>query len=160
VLRIFVIASVISATACTSIPVAPRSPERPSSGLARFMREGVSIPYSIAVLASHRPERRARVHRAALVLQDAVQDLVHWTDPPVRSDAARDVFFAYAHSLERHVTRLEVAARTHDAELAAHSLEAIRDACNHCHRFFRPANKISADVALDLFALELGGKHR
>jgi len=112
------------------------------------MREMVNTPYAFALLASHHPRRDARVHRAAVVLHDAVQDLVHWQDPPVTTDAGREVFFAYAHNLEYEVDRLEFAARTQDAALAAHSLQGIRQTCNHCHRFFRPANRISADVAL------------
>jgi hypothetical protein len=122
------------------------------------MREMVNVPYSVALLAHHRPGREARVHRAALVLQDAVEDLAHWDNPPGGSDAARAVFFAYAHNLEHHVVQLQHASRAQDADLAARSLEGIRQTCNQCHRFFRPANKISADVALDLRELDKGGR--
>ena len=152
-----VLAVLVPACASTRVAAKPKH-ERKNPRLARFMRETVNIPYAIALLAIQRPGREARVHRAAIVLRDAVQDLVHWTDPPVGSKAARDVFFAYAHNLEHHVGRLELATRMQDAELTAYSLEGIRQTCNQCHRFFRPANKISADVALDRYALDLGGR--
>ncbi|MBX3160474.1 MAG: cytochrome c [Deltaproteobacteria bacterium] len=122
---------------------------RPDPQLARFMREMVNVPYSIAQLAVHRPGREARVRRAALVLHHAVGDLLQWADPPGGSAAARDVFLAYAQNLEENVRRLELATRTRDAELVGQSLEGIRRTCNQCHRFFRPANKLSADVAID-----------
>jgi hypothetical protein len=121
------------------------------------MREMVNIPYSIAQLAVHRPGRESRAQRAAVVLQSAVDDLVHWADPPGNSDAARGVFLAYAQNLEHHVVKLELATRMRDSDLAASSLEEIRQTCNQCHRFFRPANRISADVAPDLFVLDQGG---
>jgi hypothetical protein len=121
------------------------------------MREMVNVPYSIAQLAVQRPGREGRVRRAALVLHDAVADLVHWADPPGGSDAARDVFHAYARNLEHHVGLLEFASRTQDSALAAQSLEAVRQTCNQCHRFFRPANKISADVAIELYPFDQGG---
>lgn len=123
------------------------------------MRETVNVPYSFALLANYGPPNAApvRIHRAAIALQDAVQDLVHWSNPPVGSEAARAVFYAYAESLEHQVKRLEVAARSQDPELVNHSLEGIRQTCNRCHRYFRPASKISPDVALDVYAFELGG---
>ena len=153
--RLVMTLALLSACAAT---LPPKRPSKHTPQLARFMREMVNIPYSIALLANEKPGREARVNRAAIVLQDAAQDLVHWTDPPVGSTAARDVFYAYAQNLEHHVARLELATRTQDNALAANSLEGSRQTCYQCHRFFRPANKISADVALDRYALDLGGK--
>jgi cytochrome c556 len=128
--------------------VEPRA--QPDPQLARFMREMINVPYSIAQLSVHQRKHEARVSRAATLMQTAVEDLVHWADPPGASDAARAVFVTYAQMLEHHVERLEVAARARDGEETAHSLEDIRQTCNQCHRLFRPANKISSDVAIDL----------
>lgn len=138
------------AIACTPSrpPVEPRA--QPDPQLARFMREMLNVPYSIAQLAVHRPGREARVRRAATLMQTAVEDLVQWADPPGGSDAARAVFLTYAQTLEHHIERLEAASRARDGEGTAHSLEDIRQTCNQCHRLFRPANRISADVAIDL----------
>jgi len=125
--------------------------------LARFMREEVNIPFSFVMLESATTQRDRRVHRAAMVLREAAQDLMHWSDPPVFSDEGREVFFAYAQNLEHHVTRLEDAAAHSEDQLAADSVEQIRQTCNHCHRFFRPASVISSDVAYDWYAFDLGG---
>jgi hypothetical protein len=138
------------ALGCSTPAPVVQPKKQPDPHLARFMREMLNVPYSIAQLAVHRPGREARVRRAAIVLQNAVEDLVHWADPPGGSDAARAVFVTYAQSLEHHVERLELASRTLDSESTSRSLEGIRQTCNQCHRLFRPANKISADVALDL----------
>lgn len=137
------------ATSCVPATPAHPAPERTSPRLARFMREMVGIPYAFAVLASDRPGRESRIRHAAVALHEAVHDLVHWTDPPVESDAARGVFVAYATSLEQQVEEL---AATRDTTQAAQSLEGIRRTCNHCHRYFRPASRTSPDVAIDLFA--------
>jgi hypothetical protein len=145
-----------AATVARSTPAhrSPRISLEHSPPLARFMREMVNVPYSIVLLANHQP---ARLHRAANVLQDAVEDLAHWEAPPGRTAAANDVFFAYAQSLEHHVGLLQLASRTRDAEMTARSLESIRQTCNQCHRFFRPARKISADVALAQTVSDEGG---
>ena len=146
--RTLLICSWVIACSPSRPAVEPRA--QPDPHLARFMREMINVPYSIAQLAVHRPGREARISRAATLMQTAVEDLVHWADPPGASDAARSVFVTYAQTLEHHVERLETASRTRDREGTAHSLEAIRQTCNQCHRLFRPASKISADVALDL----------
>ena len=152
--KLALFSTLVLAACASSTPITARSSEHKNAQLARFMRETVSVPYSFALIASHQPGRTTRVHRAAIALQDAVADLVHWSNPPVRSESARAVFYAYAENLELHVARLEAAARSEDTALAAHSLENIRQTCNHCHRFFRPASKISADVALDRYAFD------
>ena len=124
--------------------------------LGRFMREEVSVPFSFAMLATAGTHGR-RIHKAATVLREAARDLAHWSDPPAVSEQGRHVFYAYAQNLERHVARLELAAANRELELAADSLEQIRQTCNGCHHFFRPASRISPDVAYDRYALELGG---
>jgi cytochrome c556 len=123
--------------------------------LSQFMRERVNVPFAFAMMESGN-QRQHRVRKAASVLKDAVQHLVHWSNPPVVSVQGRDVFVTYAMSLEGHVLELERAAQQRDADGAAHSLEQIRQTCNHCHRFFRPANRLSPDVAYDRLAIELG----
>ena len=123
--------------------------------LARFMREEVNVPFSFMLIETATEQRVPRVHRAATVLREAAHDLVRWSDPPGASDEARAVFHAYAENLEFHVARLEDESANH--EDSADSVEQIRQTCNHCHRFFRPANFLSPDVAYDWYALELGG---
>lgn len=123
--------------------------------LARFMREEVNVPFSFVMIEAATEHRGRRVHKAASVLREAARDLVEWSDPPVASDEGRDVFYAYAKNLELHVARLEDAAE-HPEDSAA-SVEQIRQTCNHCHRFFRPASFLSPDVAYDWYELEPGG---
>lgn len=124
-----------------------RSPAQ--SELARFMRESVNVPFSFAVFEAEQQQRPRRVQHAAVVLQDAVANLVYWPEPPAVSEPARDVFYTYARQLERQVSWLEVAAREHDADQTAARLEDIRQTCNTCHHFFRPASVISKDVLSD-----------
>jgi len=124
--------------------------------LARFMREVVSVPYSFAVLEQDGRRRPVRFERAAIVLQDAARDLVHWEDPPVESESAREVFYTYARSLEQQVGSLQSAARAHHLAEATVRLEKIRQTCNSCHRFFRPASVISKDVLYDRMAFLAG----
>ncbi|NVB79461.1 MAG: cytochrome c [Kofleriaceae bacterium] len=123
--------------------------------LARFMREAVNVPFSFAVMERDGRRRAVRFRRAALVLQDAVRDLVHWEDPPAKTVSARVVFYTYARELERQVGALELAARSHDVAATSAHLEQIRETCNSCHHFFRPASVISEDVLRDRFAAEL-----
>lgn len=123
--------------------------------LSRFMREAVNVPFAFVLLETASTPRGPRIHKAASILREAAHDLVHWADPPVMSNEGREVFYAYAENLEYHVTRLEDAA-AHDV-LTLDALEQIRQTCNHCHRFFRPASVISPDVAYDWYALEPGG---
>lgn len=125
--------------------------------LARFMREEVNVPFSFVMIETATAQRERRVRRAASVLRAAAHDLVQWNDPPVVSIEGRDVFYAYAENLEHHVTRLEDAAARSEVGLALDSVEQIRQTCNSCHRFFRPANVISSDVAYDWYAFDLGG---
>ena len=73
------------------------------------------------------------------------------------SDEARAVFYAYADHLAYNAGRLEAAAADRQADLAIHTIEEIRQTCNDCHRFFRPASVLSADVAYDWNVLDLGG---
>ncbi len=126
-----------------SDPLPPRAPEDP---LARFMREEVNVPFAFMMLETS-ARRGPRVHKAAVILGEAARDLVHWSDPPVTGEA-REVFYAYAENLEYHVERLE-------QTFTLDTVEQIRQTCNHCHRFFRPASAISQDVAYDGF--DLGG---
>ncbi len=133
------------------VAVAPRVPEPP---LARFMREEVNVPFAFMMLETASAQRRRRVHKAAVILREAANDLVHWSDPPVVTGEGREVFYAYAENLEHHVARLEVAA---DHQETVATVEQIRQTCNQCHRFFRPASVISQDVAYDWYAPDLGG---
>jgi hypothetical protein len=135
--------------------VAHTEPEG-GSHLARFMRESVNVPYSFALFEQGGRNRLRRVNLAAVVLKEAARDLVHWSDPPVHSASARDVFYTYARNLERHVGILEVATQNHDTERSARSLEEIRRTCNGCHHFFRPASLFSRDVAVGLLAIDVG----
>lgn len=125
--------------------------------LARFMRESVNVPFSFVMLEPASARREHRVHRAAIVLREAARDLIHWDAPPGLSDAGREVFYAYAANLETQVARLEDAAAHHEQDMADASVEQIRQTCNSCHRFFRPASVLSPDVAFDEYALDLGG---
>jgi hypothetical protein len=102
------------------------------------MREGVNVPFSFAVL-EHDGARRPRGFRsAARVLRLAVDDLVHWDDPPGASAESREVFYTYARHLEWQVAQLELATRRDDTDDTGARLEAIRGTCDRCHHFFRP----------------------
>lgn len=129
-----------------------------SPELARFMRELVNVPFSFAMLERDGAQRPLRLRRAALVLQDAVGDLAGWQDPPVASVEGRQVFYAYAESLERQVALLELATRRNDTAETGERLEDIRETCNGCHRFFRPASAISHDVFHDRIVVAQGGQ--
>jgi hypothetical protein len=129
----------------------------PQPPLARFMREAVNVPFSFMMHETTGARRGRRVHRAASVLREAARDLVRWSDPPPVSDEGRLVFYAFAANLEHHVATLEDATARHDEARSADSVEQIRQTCNHCHRFFRPASVISPDVAYDGYATDLGG---
>jgi hypothetical protein len=129
----------------------------PDAPLGRFMREEVNVPFSFVMLETTTALSGRRVHKAATVLREAARDLSLWSDPPVASDEGREVFYAYAQNLEYHVERLQDAAEHREPARAADTVEQIRQTCNSCHRFFRPASVISPDVAYDWYALELGG---
>ena len=147
----------ISCAAPTTQLATSEPPMVRPAGLGRFMRESVNVPFSFVMIETATARRERRVHRAASMLHDAARDLVDWSDPPVESDEGRAVFYAYAEHLEYNVGRLEHAAARREVELAVESVEDIRQTCNDCHRFFRPASAISPDVAYDWDALELGG---
>jgi hypothetical protein len=157
-----VLVSMLAVTACSSSsgvharePQLDDEPVRLDTQLARFMREAVNVPFSFAVMERDGRRRPVRFRRAALVLQDAVRDLVHWEDPPARTVSARVVFYTYARELERQVGAFERAARSHDVAATSEHLERIRETCNSCHHFFRPASVISDDVVRDRFAADL-----
>ena len=116
--------------------------------LARFMRESLNVPFSFAMMATA-SQRPHRVVKAASLLGDAAHHLADWADPPRVSPQGREVFYAYAANLGHHVRRLEFATQHRDAEATADSLEQIRQTCNRCHNFFRPASRISPDVYVD-----------
>jgi hypothetical protein len=145
-----------AATTSTMSFHAPGGPESAAPQLARFMRERVNVPFAFAMMeaATMRPHR---MHTAAGLMRDAARHLVHWSNPPAVSDEGRQVFVAYAQSLERHIGRLERASTQRDTDAITDSLERIRQTCNGCHHLFRPASRISRDVLFDRIAVELGG---
>jgi cytochrome c556 len=152
------------ATLASCVPVAatavPEPVERDQLPLSRYMRETLGMAFSFAQ-TEHRHTRR--VHSAAIALQDGANGLIHWSDPPVASAEAREVFYAYAGDLMRRVSMLEAATRAYDADDTAYHLRNIRETCNTCHRYFRPAAVISPDVllsGLDLGGEELGSRWR
>ena len=112
--------------------------------LARFMREVVNVPFSIAVLEHDGARRPVRYRGAALVLHGAVRDLARWQAPPAVSPEGRAVFYTYARHLERQVARLERETRDPDPVETGARLDAIRQTCDGCHRFFRPPSAIAA----------------
>jgi hypothetical protein len=149
---------ILMLAACSPIATIPDHPVREHEHvpLARFMRETVNVPFSFALMEHDQPRR---VHTAAIALQEAAQGLVHWTNPPTGDGVeARDVFYAYARDLEHHVGLLEIAARDRDTEDTTYHLRGIRQTCNSCHKFFRPANAISHDVAFDHVTIDFGGE--
>jgi hypothetical protein len=128
-----------AALAPTDWPPHAAMPAAPvSSDLARFMREGVNVPFSFAVLEHDGAQRPLRAHGAARVLQVAARDLVHWEDLPASSPEGRAVFQAYARDLEQQVGQLEAATRHGDIAETGVRLAAIRRTCESCHHFFRP----------------------
>lgn len=152
------IAVVLVGCAASAKPAHVTAPiEHPPIELARFMREQVNVPFSFAMLETDtRGSTTERVYAAARVLRDAAAHLAHWSHPPRVSVQGREVFFTYARYLESQVRELEHASRELDSSGAAASLAGIRRTCNSCHRFFRPAARLSHDVLYDRFAVELG----
>src|SRR5688500_16409657 len=120
-------------------------PESATPQLARFMRERVNVPFAFAMMESE-TNRPIRMHKAAGLMREAARHLVHWSTPPSASPQGREVFYAYAQSLERHIGRLEFASAARETDAIANSLERIRQTCNDCHHFFRPASQLSRDV--------------
>jgi len=140
------------------VPADPALPERAEAPLGRFMRESVNVPFAFVMLETANAHHRGkRVHKAATFLHDAARDLVDWAEPPTQTAEAREVFFTYAQHLEYHAARLEDAAAQRETQLADDTLEEIRQTCNGCHHFFRPAAKFSPDVGYDPDAFDLGG---
>jgi hypothetical protein len=140
----FIVSGVLASACAPTTQTKPEAPDVHPSHLAQFMRESVNVPFSFAVLERDRGNRSAiRIHRAAVVLNGAAQDLGVWRDPPARSEAAQIVFYEYARALQRGVAKFERAARDHDTQLAATNLDEVRHTCNSCHRFFRPAGELS-----------------
>jgi hypothetical protein len=147
----------ISCAAPTTHAV-PTEPALPQVQLGRFMRESMNVPFAFVMLETATAQQRGRrVHKAATFLHDAARDLVEWAQPPTATAEGREVFYTYAQHLEYHAARLEDAAAQRDTHLATDTLEEIRQTCNDCHHFFRPAAKFSPDVAYDGDALDLGG---
>jgi Cytochrome C' len=159
ILGCLALASFALACAAPATHVVPNEPSLPAPQLGRFMRESVNVPFSFVMLetATATAKRGHRVHKAASILHDAARDLVGWSNPPVVSDQGREVFFTYAQQLEDHAARLEDAAAQHEAQDTVDTVEEIRQTCNGCHHFFRPASKFSPDVSLDWDTLDLGG---
>ena len=161
------LALVLSCSACTKAP-APPTEKRSDAGmaaLAALMKNQINPAFSkLTFLVFHAEELqedpnavRAELQRFATMLRGSILELRDWKELPTQSREGRDVFFAYAQNLEFHVARLEDAAAHHQEEESADTVEEIRQTCNHCHRFFRPASLISPDVAYDWYALELFG---
>lgn len=153
------VAVVVFASSCAAptTHVVPNDPQLPvDAPLGRFMREAVNVPFAFVqletVTAAHRGRR---VHKAANMLHAAARDLVDWSSPPVDTAEGREVFVTYAQQLEYYAATLEDGANERD--LAVDTLDDIRQTCNDCHHFFRPAAKISPDVAYDWDVLDLGG---
>lgn len=112
--------------------------------LSQYMRKTINVPFTVAMIESEETDAMSpRLSHAATVLGDAAKGLREWKDFPGQNDAARQTFFAYALNLEKHVDNLQTAT----ADPGQH-LEAIRQACNACHRFFRPSNRL--DVAAEI----------
>jgi hypothetical protein len=133
-------------------------PALPDAPLGRFMRESVNVPFAFVMLETAVAQHRGRrVHKAATFLHDAARDLVGWAHPPTQTAEAREVFFTYAQHLEYQAARLEDAAAQRETQIANDTIEEIRQTCNDCHHFFRPAAKFSPDVAYDWDVLDLGG---
>jgi hypothetical protein len=141
------LAAVLGGCAATAAPAVHRDVEPAGDlehpELARFMRELINVPFSFAMLERDGAQRPLRYHGAAVVLREAARDLVAWQQPPVDSAEARAVFYAYASHLERQVVQLELATARMDTVETGARLEDIRDTCNSCHRFFRPASALA-----------------
>jgi hypothetical protein len=151
-------ASFAISCAAPTTHVVPTAPAVPEAQLGRFMRESVNVPFAFVMLETATAHHRGkRVHKAATFLHDAARDLVDWARPPTQTAEAREVFYTYAQHLEYHAARLEDAAAQRETQLANDTVEEIRQTCNDCHHFFRPAAKFSPDVAYDWDALDLGG---
>jgi cytochrome c556 len=157
ILGCLAIASLAISCAAPATLAVPNEPALPQPQLGRFMRESVNVPFSFLMLETATAKHGRRVHKGARLLHDAARDLVDWANPPVTSDQGREVFFTYAQHLEQHAARLEDAAEQRESELTNDTVEEIRQTCNGCHHFFRPASKISPDVSLDWDTLDLGG---
>lgn len=146
-----------AAPAAHVVPTEPALPVHADAPLGRFMRESVNVPFAFVLLETATQHRGTRVHKAATFLHDAARDLADWARPPAQTAEAREVFYTYAQHLAYHAARLEDAAAQHETQLAAATVEDIRQTCNDCHHFFRPAAKFSPDVAYDRDAFDLGG---
>jgi hypothetical protein len=157
ILGCLALASFALSCAAPATHVVPNEPSFPAPQLGRFMRESVNVPFSFVMLETASAKHGRRVHKAAGILRDAARDLVGWSNPPVMSDEGREVFFTYAQQLEDDAARLEYAAAQHEAQDTVDTVEEIRQTCNSCHHFFRPASKFSPDVSLDWDTLDLGG---
>lgn len=80
---------------------------------------------------------QAELSRYGEALRKALSRLRVWQHPPTESTEGKQVFYAYALSVDKSAARLVDALGRADNQDAAKQLEGIAKTCNSCHHFFR-----------------------
>jgi hypothetical protein len=135
-------------TACAKAPI-PQQTERQSdagmTALTQLMKNQINPAFSrLTFLVFHGEELqedpntvRSELEHTATVLRGAIGQLRDWREPPTQSTEGRDVFYAYAASVDRQAQELFDAIARRDGNTAAAQMQDIADTCNNCHHFFR-----------------------
>lgn len=136
-------------TACAKAPIPSQQTEQPTdarmTALTQLMKNQINPAFSrLTFLVFHGDDlqedpnaMRVELQRTAATLRGAIGELREWREPPTQSAQGRDVFYAYAASVDRQAQTLFDAIEGRDGDTAAKQMQDIADTCNNCHHFFR-----------------------
>jgi cytochrome c556 len=134
-------------TACPKAPVP--ATDRPSdagmAALAALMKNQINPSFSkLTFLVFHGAELqedpnavRLEMQRAATQLRGSISELRDWRELPTQSKEGRDVFNAFATSVDRQAQSLFDAIQHGDGVTTEAQMQDMADTCNNCHHFFR-----------------------
>ena len=80
---------------------------------------------------------KAEIQTSAAKLRTSIARLRTWQHPPTTTKEGRDVFYAFAGSIETTLSKFDDAMTRDDRTAAASSLEQVAKTCENCHHFFR-----------------------
>jgi hypothetical protein len=138
----------------------PKKPDPPPvdtkkmAELGLLMKNDINPAFSkLSFLVLHgdgedtdRAKLKAEIQTSAATLRKGIGRLREWKHPPTVSQQGRDVFFAFATSIDNSLTHFEDAITRDDAKAVISSLETITKTCENCHHFFRVDVPAQADA--------------
>jgi cytochrome c556 len=113
------------------------------SRLGAFMRGQVNPAFSkLSFLLFHaeagdEPGDAAGLQGASDELARATRSLGEWSEPPVESEQAEQVFREYAGALRKESARLQAAIAANRRADAKRLFQVVQQRCDSCHHFFR-----------------------